>query len=368
MLPQGVKSLAQALAQSDAAMIPRTVLQSGIGRAAASGAGYGAADAALTGADVSPEERVAGVKRQAGIGAVTSPLAQALGNTAFAARDFGRALSSPSRGAIAETQATKRSVDAARGYRQSGQEGLVTQGPSRVMGDRQVAPYVDDVTGSPSFQQGFPNPSQQQVLDETYKEIGDQSARAQQGIVAQSGRGTGRVQTGTRRDLADAGVLKERVMEEMDYFSPSYRPTVQEFAAQSGVMEATGDAADATRALVTGKWTPTPKIRTQSAEAFEKAVPAAGAPATSLQFTPRELEGARAGAYAGLKESMIRPFANTEGGWNPLKLFGIGPDVARTFAAGRFLRPLDEAVAGRPLPRPKNLRDALMAGGFGAAP
>lgn len=333
------------------------------------GAIAGAVDQALTGdPDVSLSERAQRTALGAGVGAVAGPVAQGIGRTVLAGRDLARALRAPSRGAVELRQVAERAANASRGYAQAEAEGRLTQGPLRVTGTPEVAPYTEDVLSSPSFRRQNPNPTPQRVLDETYKEIGDQSSRAQQGVVAQGQRGNQRVQIGTRRDLADAEVLKQDVMDEMDYFAPSYRPTVQEYAAASGVMDATKESADAMRGLVTGKWVPGSKLRTQSPEAFEQAIPAPGQAATPAQFTPREVAGAREGAYSGLKESLITPFANTEGGWNPLKLFGIGPDIARTYTAGRFLRPLDEAVAGKPLTRPQTLRDALLMAGVGVSP
>ncbi len=368
MVPQGVKSLAQALAKSDLAMIPRTLMESGLVRAAATGAGYGAVDAALTGEDVTPEERVAGIGPSAGAGAALGPLVQMGSNVAFAGRDLARALSGPSRGAIEKRLIAERSAAADPLYAQARTEGRQWQGPIRAPGDRDIVPYLDEATNRPSFREDFPNPTPFDVLERTRGEVVDQAFASQGQKATQAATGQQRVRASTRADAEDAKILRNRLDAELAEMTPTFAAANQAFAQGSGNIKAAQDASNAMKGLVKGEWVADKRLRTRSPEAFEGAIPAPGTPPTRGQFTPPQAETAREGAYAGLRESMIRPFANTEGGWNPLKLFGLGPDAARALSAGRFLRPLDEAVAGKPLARPKTLRDALLAAGYGATP
>lgn len=368
MVPQGASRLAQALWRSDAAMIPRTLAGSGLVQAAGTGAGYGALDAALTGEDVTAEERLAGIGPSAATGAAVGPLVQMGANVAFAGRDLARALSGPSRGAIEKRLIAERSAAADPLYTQARAEGRQWQGPIRAPGDRDIVPYMDEAVNRPSFREDFPNPTPFDVLDRTRGEVVDQAFASQGQKATQATTGQQRVRAATRADANDARILRERLDDELGQMTPAYAEANQAFAEGSGNIKAAQDASNAMKGLVKGEWVADKRLRTRSPEAFESAIPTPGVPAGRGQFTPPQAEAAREGAYAGLRESMIRPFANTEGGWNPLKLFGLGPDAARALSAGRFLRPLDEAVAGKPLPRPKTLRDALLAAGYGATP
>lgn len=318
------------------------------------GAALGATEQFLSGAPgMDMEQRIAQAKQGAVLGAVAAPVAQGLARTGFALWDIVRSAMTPSRAALqmaaeARRAATTKPMFAA--AQQAGQTNLPAGLRTGVLLDPDIAPYVQEVASSPSFQTAFPNPTEQDLIKATREYILDAVQKAEQAAVGQAARGTQRVQAGTRMAEADAEELASRLLRASDITTGGkYREAVREYAKQSEAMRAGQEAAEAVRSAGGSKWTPARKLTTQSVEAFARRVPT---------MSPEQIQAALPMARAGLRES-------TQLSYSPLAGFGLPRAVQGTFGARRVLEPLELAATGGQAMTPTTLRQYLMGAGIG---
>jgi len=108
-------------------------------------------------------------------------------------------------------------------------------------------------------------------------------------------------------------------------------------------------AGDVTRAAVSGKWTPSKRLTTESPEAFAQRVPS---------LAREEAQAALPMARAALAESVGLSFS-------PLSGFGIPRSAQRIYRAREVFQPLEQAASGGQAMTPKSLKDYLLAAGIG---
>lgn len=324
-----------------------------VARAVAPGAAMGATEQVLSGDPAATGNRLARAKQGAFIGGVMTPIVGGASRVGFGVRDLSRALRTPSRAAqqiAAEAERAAVTGPMFAAAQQAGRVNLPAGLRTGVLQDPELAPYISDVMSSPSFKAAYPNPSEQDIIKATREHILDVAQKAEQAATTQATGGLQRVQAGTRMAKADAENLANRLLAASDITTGGkYRAAVREYARRSEDLRTRQEAADAARAVISGKWTPGKKLTTQSPEAFVQRVGG---------MSQQEAQSVLPMARAALAES-------TNLSYSPISGFGIPRAIQRTLGARKVLGPLEEAAAGKPLMQPKTLRDLILAAGTG---
>ena len=344
--PQALRGALQA-----AGRLP--VARSGAARLMGGGAGLTAGEQLLSGAPGMEGRRLESALEAAPFGAVAAPVTAGVARGLFGAADIARALRTPSRatqqmGAKAQREAVTGPMF--RAAERAGQQAEAAGIRTGVLDDPEIQPYVLEIMESPSFRKQYPDPTEQDLIKATREYILDVADKAQSAATAQAARGTQRVQAGTRRAVDDARALADRLTEASDVTTGGqYRGALQEYAKQSETMRLGQQAGDVTRAVVSGKWTPSKRLTTESPEAFAQRVPS---------LAREEAQAALPMARAALAESVGLSFS-------PLSGFGIPRSAQRIYRAREVFQPLEQAASGGQAMTPKSLKDYLLAAGIG---